>query len=418
MGLLTPFFVYTIFIIKTIFMDIKKIIKQELIKEVNLNPIDPYRGETDPTKVLKNAGKGDAGSAEARSEYLRGKIEKNFSSLGVYNIENYMEEQGIFHEEMIKNYNQPFDFGFMNTKTGDDFDGKATYNEKISKRDKTIVLDFINNDGRKYRMTFDPESLKRPFLGKTAMFKDYKQSYALFGLQINGVFNVIVQKFGVGNPISPTPNSSTTGSTSTQKNTNKPTNQALYDDSVNFFKFLVNNKKFFVQSPKKGKSNMSRNENFYDDLEDLLLLEKFDKNQIPKEEIKILKIEIPYTSTNKDNSTKKGSLSNKKLQLVQGVIKFKDSNDDSIFDKNIKKNIQDLLNTGSFYVRLSQQSNDVLIFSKTNAESGDFFTVKKDNIKSPTDPNQWVGDVEVGNKAMGYSNFKGSQAVITSLKLK
>jgi hypothetical protein len=267
-------------------------------------------------------------------------------------------------------------------------------------------------------MTFDPESLKRPFLGKTAMFKDYKQSYALFGLQINGVFNVIVQKFGVGNPISPTPNSSTTGSTSTQKNTNKPTNQALYDDSVNFFKFLVNNKKFFVQSPKKGKSNMSRNENFYDDLEDLLLLEKFDKNQIPKEEIKILKIEIPYTSTNKDNSTKKGSLSNKKLQLVQGVIKFKDSNDDSIFDKNIKKNIQDLLNTGSFYVRLSQQSNDVLIFSKTNAESGDFFTVKKDNIKSPTDPNQWVGDVEVGNKAMGYSNFKGSQAVITSLKLK
>jgi len=398
-------------------MDIKKIIKQELIKEVNLNPIDPYRGETDPTKVLKNAGKGDAGSAEARSGYLKGKIEKNLSSLGVYNIENYMEEQGIFHEEMIKNYNQPFDFGFMNTKTGDDFDGKAIYNERVSKRDKTIVLDFINNDRRKYRMTFDPESLKRPFLGKIGMFKDYKKSYALFGLQINGVFNVIVQKFGVGNPISPTSNPSTTGGTSTQKNTNKSTNQILYKDLTNFFKFLVNNKKISVQSPQKNKSNMSRNENFYDDLEDLLL-EKFDKNQIPKEEIKILKIEIPYGSPNKDGSTKKGSLSNKKLQLVQGEIKFKDSNDDTIFDKNIKKRIQDLLNTGSLYARLSQQSNEFLIFSETNAESGYFFTVKKDNIKSPTDPKQWVGDVEVGKKAMGYSNFKSSQAVITLLKLK
>lgn len=398
-------------------MDIKKIIKQELIKEINLNPIDPYRGETDPTNVLKNSGKGDAGSAEARSEYLRGKIEKNFSSLGVYNIENYMEEQGIFHEEMIKNFNKPFDFGFMNTKTGDDFDGKATYNEKISKRDKTIVLDFINNDGRKYRMTFDPESLKRPFLGKTAMFKDYKKSYALFGLQINGVFNVIVQKFGVGNPLSTTTNPSTTGGTPTQKSAKNPTKQALYNDLTNFFSTIIKNKKFFVQLPQKGISNMSRNENFYDDIEDLLL-EKFDKNQIPKEEIKILKIDIPYLSTNKSGGTKKGSLSNKKLQLVQGVIKFKDSNDDTIFNKSIKKNIEDSLSAGSFYVRLSQQSNDVLIFSKTNAESGDFFTVKKDNVKSPTDPNQWVGDVEVGNKAMGYSNFKGSQAVINSLKLK
>lgn len=156
------------------------------------NPLNPYNqlsrdSDVDPTKITQNLGGDDAGSAKARSEYLRSKIEKNFSSLGIHSdLQAYMESQGIFTLELIQQYSQPFDFSFVK-ENGEKFSGKAVYNKQLSEKFKTLVLDF-----NEVKLKFTPDSLKRPFLAKKGMWGKYKDKMALMGLQTNGIFDVEV----------------------------------------------------------------------------------------------------------------------------------------------------------------------------------------------------------------------------------
>jgi hypothetical protein len=169
----------------------KNLLKEDLTSG-KYNPINPYStlagSSSDPTEVVKNLGGDDVGSAKARSEYLRDKIEKNFSELGIpsYNLMGYMKSQGIFTLELIQQYNEPFDFSFVK-EDGQKFSGKAIYNKKLSEKFKTLVLDLNNGE---VKLKFTPESLKRPFLAKKNIWGKYKDKLALMGLQTNAFFDV------------------------------------------------------------------------------------------------------------------------------------------------------------------------------------------------------------------------------------
>ena len=115
----------------------------------------------------------------------------------------------------------------------------------------------------------------------------------------------------------------------------------------------------------------------------------------------------------------KPMINDKNFIKCKTELKFEDDENDTIFDKSTKKQIVDGLSTGKFFVRMTQRPKAglVLIFSKTDSESGSFFTIAGKNIKSPKDPSQWKGEVMVGDKAMGNKDFKGTKAFIKNLVL-
>lgn len=183
--------------------NIRNIIKRVLLEDVDVTKL--------PSMVDK---KGGVDAALDRADFLKGEIEKNLSSLGVYNIDGYMEGQGIFSPEMIKNAGE-FNFSFTVEGVGK-MDGIAKYNHKFSKKQSTIVLDFINKDTSKHiykkvpntkgvknmepiRIFFEKNSLNRPFL-KIPKSKNKINVSTLYGIQSDEVF--IVKMTGVNPPIS------------------------------------------------------------------------------------------------------------------------------------------------------------------------------------------------------------------------
>ena len=219
MGLIAPFFFCQIFIKKTK-MWIGNIVIKDFLKEVDLksgkyNPVNPYNAfsePSDPSKIIKNLGGDDAGSAKARSEYLRSKIEDNFSKLGIpsYDLATYMKKQGIFTKILLEKYTKPFDFVFTK-EDGEKLSGKALYNKELSEKFDTIVLDFkresedeedINEEVEVQKTPtiqikfVDKKELQRPFLAKKDFWRKYNESFALEGLQTNSVFTVEILGLG------------------------------------------------------------------------------------------------------------------------------------------------------------------------------------------------------------------------------
>lgn len=605
MGLIAPFFIWLIFIKKTE-MWISNIVIDKIIKEADLksgkyNPLNPYNqlsrdSEVDPTRITKNLGGDDAGSAKARSEYLRGKIEDNFSKLGIpsYDLGSYMKKQGIYTHILLKNYTKPFDFEFTK-KDGQKFSGQALYNIKLSEQFKTIVLDFKpkQEEGEEVepqtqQIKFvDEKELKRPFLAKRDFWRKYEKSFALEGLQINGIFTVEIfgsesteknnteedggkpddgekseekqndevkkgnfykgkdldevngklseikekskfftiiknylddpdfQRMFLGVIISETDSIKLNGKPILvtlkelknfglldEKIKKKGKNRKLIKFKTNLQNFMSDVFSLFAKVSKNGKESetYSAIKKFYIRLYSIALKgqnnvsEQERKNLLKKltltfsvflktisklpemtkgsgggtqkgKEIKVKNVPKATSSTveyyinkisdsilNEENEEKE----NKKIEektnttkikinkigifadLEEGLedgnvlnkieneyvkcvvdLKFDDENDDSIFNKSIKKEIEDGLRRGDFYVRMTQKPKILLIFSKTNKKdnSGAFFTIKGNSIKSKRDPKQWKGPVEIGNKAMGAKDFNGSKATISSFKL-
>jgi len=177
-------FSFVVIFIKETLMDIKKIIKESLLNEADVNPAK--------LPSIKNREAG-ADAALARAQYLQGKVEKNLSSLGVYGIEGYMQEQGIFTVETIQN-EKIFPFSFV-TQDGNKLKGQAKYNFQLSKKFSTMVLDFQSDD-QTIKIMFSRESLKRPFMSKSNIFGSFKgKKSALIGLQEDTVFDVRISGF-------------------------------------------------------------------------------------------------------------------------------------------------------------------------------------------------------------------------------
>jgi hypothetical protein len=609
MGLIAPFFIWLIFIKKTEMwisnIVIDKILKEDLTSG-KYNPLNPYNqlsrdSDVDPTRITKNLGGEDAGSAKARSEYLREKIQDNFSKIGIpsYELGTYMKKQGIYSRTVLSKYTKPFDFEFT-TKDGQKISGQALYNKKLSEQFKTIVLDFKpkQEEGEEVepptqQIKFvDEKELKRPFLGskfgveKIDLLQKYKESFALEGLQINGIFTVEIsgsesteknnteedggkpddgekskekqndevkkgnfykgkdldevngklseikekskfftiiknylddpdfQRMFLGVIISETDSIKLNGKPILvtlkelknyglldEKIKKKGKNRKLIKFKTNLQNFMSDVFSLFAKVSKNGKESETYSviKKFYVRLYSIALKgqnnvsEQERKNLLKKltltfsvflktisklpemtkgsgggtqkgKEIKVKNVPKATSSTveyyinkisnsilneedgggdkkieEKTNTTKikinkigifadleegleDGNVLNKiENEYVKCVVdlKFDDENDDSIFNKSIKKEIEDGLRRGDFYVRMTQKPKILLIFSKTNKKdnSGAFFTIKGNSIKSKRDPKQWKGPVEIGNKAMGAKDFNGSKATISSFKL-
>ncbi len=360
---------------------------KDIIKEVDVtggkyNPLNPYASEpSDPTRVIKNLGGDDAGSAEARSEYLRDKIEQNFSKLGIpaYDLRSYMKIQGIYTEELLKSYTQPFDFSFMK-ENGEKFSGKATYNKELSKQNNTIVLNFNNGS-----IIFSQDSIKRPFLAKKGFWAKYKEKLSLRGLQTNSIFDVKIignisntnqeggdkkgsENYKVGDKVNFKTNDGKLGSgtiskidgdnyviddgkggeitikksnitskidISTKKEDNKQI--GLYNDLAGFFKFIFN-------SNKKLQNKINTVESIIDDISKSLLITEQDEQSTPIEKIKILKIGIlgDLYPKEDDSDTSGGSVDKiptDEYVKCKAELKFKEE-DDGFFNKQLKKQIQ------------------------------------------------------------------------------
>lgn len=197
-----------------------KFLKEDLTAG-RLNPLNPYSSkEVDPTSMVADKS-GGAGASKARLEYLKGSAQKNLSKLGIYNLEGYMDTQGIFMAKTIKEYGEPFKFSFQ-TESGK-YEGKAKYDEVESKEKQTIVLNFIGDDGGKKLIEFTQESLKRPFMGKSSkMFSKWKgDKRALIGLQEDAFFEAIVTDMGGGK-------------SDEEKKVEESTSDYSVDDEVNF----------------------------------------------------------------------------------------------------------------------------------------------------------------------------------------
>lgn len=155
-------------------MDIKKIIKESLLNEADVNPAK--------LPSIKNREAGGT-AALARAQYLQGKVEKNLSSLGVYGIQGYMEEQGIYSIELIQQ-SGPFHFKFK-TEGGKVFDGEAKYDKTYSQLFKSIALVFVSGSV-KLLIIFERNSINRKYLGLN------KKQLVTKGLQKDEVFPVLI----------------------------------------------------------------------------------------------------------------------------------------------------------------------------------------------------------------------------------
>lgn len=171
-------------IYKETLMNLKKIIKEELLNEADVNPLK--------LPSVKNAEAG-SDAALARAQFLQNKVEKNLSSLGVYGLEGYMDEQGIFTVEMVQKA-KTFKFSFK-TENGDVLNGHANYDFALSKKYSTMVLNF-DSDDQNIKIMFSKESLKRPFMSKSNIFGSYKGNRsALIGMQEDTVVDVRISNF-------------------------------------------------------------------------------------------------------------------------------------------------------------------------------------------------------------------------------
>lgn len=154
-------------------MDIRKLIKKVLteadVKVQNL-------------PSMKNR-EGGATAALARAQHLQGKVEKNLSSLGVYGIQGYMEEQGIFSVERIREVGS-FHFSFK-TQNGKSFDGEAKYDKGYSQLFGSIALLFVGG-GLRLLIVFDKGSINRKYLGTD------KKQMVTKGLQEEETFPVLI----------------------------------------------------------------------------------------------------------------------------------------------------------------------------------------------------------------------------------
>lgn len=155
-------------------MDIRKIIKESLLNEADV--------DVRKLPSMKNK-EGGATAGLARAEFLQGEVEKNLSSLGVYGIQGYMEDQGIFSIERIQQ-SGPFHFSFK-TQNGKTFDGEAKYDRTYSQLFKSIVLAFIGGS-TKLLIVFERNSINRKYLGLK------KKQMVTKGLQEEEVFPVLI----------------------------------------------------------------------------------------------------------------------------------------------------------------------------------------------------------------------------------
>lgn len=421
---------------------IKDIIKQTLI-EVSLNPLNPYFGDNDPTKIVSDKS-GGAGAAQARAEFLVKKSDKVLSSLGIYDLEHYMETQGIFSTVRIKTYGKPFGFSFTE-KNGGKYSGKAEYNKSLSEQYKTLVLDFTSVEGEMKSILFSTESLKRPYMDKSNMLGNYKgNKNALLGLQIDGIFDVKMK--GAGNV--PKEDKGLGIKTPEAKNEDKNCGYTVgqemmmldgkHKNGVFIVRKITENGLIIQRKGNKGTAGLHpvkwksceelnkhvkagpKNESIQ--IADDLILEKYDFHNFPEEakgftKIKILKIGIPRLKDNKKGGNKPTTkLSTKNFVKVKATIVFKDPADDSFTNTTLKSKISSGLLNGSYFVRISEKS-DSLIFNTKPDGKGEYFVVMKDNISIKEDPNHWDGDVKVNKLALSNTTFQGSDAIIKNLRI-
>lgn len=164
-------------------MSVKKIIKESLLKEADVNP----------TRLpsIQNREPG-ATAALARAQYLQNKVEKNLSSMGVYGVQGYMEEQGIFSLERIKGVGK-FPFSFK-TKDGNTYSGEVEFNKNYSQLFQTIALTFVGT-GVKLLIVFEKNSINRPFMAKgisDSIFPKSGKKRTIKGLQEDEIFPVLI----------------------------------------------------------------------------------------------------------------------------------------------------------------------------------------------------------------------------------
>jgi hypothetical protein len=147
-----------------------------------------------PSMKYKEPG---AEAGLARAEMLGSEIEKNLASLGVYDIQDFMENKGIFSVERIRDVKE-FPMSFT-IKGGETLKGLAKYDFKSSKKFSTIVLDFDTGD-EVLKIIFEKNSIKRPFMSQSNWYGKYKgDKSALVGIQEGGVF--VVKILGYKPPI-------------------------------------------------------------------------------------------------------------------------------------------------------------------------------------------------------------------------
>lgn len=423
---------------------IKDIIKQTLI-EVSLNPLNPYFGDNDPTKIVSDKS-GGAGAAQARSEFLIKKSNSLLSKLGIYDIENYMETQGIFSTVRIQTYGKPFGFSFTE-KNGGKYSGKAEYNKSLSQQYKTLVLDFTSEEGEMKSILFSTESLKRPYMDKSSMLGNYKgNKNALLGLQIDGIFDVKMKDSGNVPKEEKGLGLKTPEAKNEDKNCGYTVGQEMmmldgkHKNGVFIVKKITENGLIIQRKGNKGTAGLHpvkwksceelnkhvkagpKNESIY--IADDLILEKYDFHNFPEEskgftKIKILKIGIPRLKEEdrgRSKSKSNNKLSTKNFVKVKGLITFNDPADDSFTNKTLKSKISSGLLNGGYFVRISEKS-DSLIFNTKSDGKGDYFVIMKDNISVKEDIRHWDGDVKVNKLALSNTTFQGSDAIIKNLRI-
>ena len=420
---------------------IKDIIKQTLI-EVSLNPLNPYFGDNDPTKIVSDKS-GGAGAAQARAEFLVKKSDSLLSKMGIYDLERYMETQGLFSIIRIKTYGNPFGFSFIE-KNGGKYSGKAEYNKSLSEQYKTLVLDFTSVEGEMKSILFSTESLKRPYMDKSNMLGNYKgNKNALLGLQIDGIFDVKMKDSGNVSNEDKGLGLKTPEAKNEDENCGYTVGQEMmmldgkYKDKVFIVRKITENGLIIQKKGNKGTAGLHpvkwksceelnkhvkagpKNESVQ--IADDLILEKYDFHNFPEEpkgftKIKILKIGIPRLKDNKKGGNTTVKLSTKNFVRVKATIVFNDPADDSFTNKTLKNKISDGLLNGDYFVRISEKS-DSLIFNTKPDGKGDYFVVMKENISVKEDPKHWDGDVKVNKLALSNTTFQGSDAVIKNLRI-
>jgi len=278
MGLITPFFVYTIFIIKTIFMDIKKIIKQEL-KEATLS--DPRsRGTKVKDALMDPYGKfggseaeitGDKGAANiAAGEDALDRVKGRLQKLGVYAIP---ELDGIMTTEQLAIEPFEFDFVLQVPELQEEFNIPkppkfSTLARVIS--DSPFILEVKTEGGdTSFTIQFDEKEVVTNLPGTKKSIRALK---AESGSNKGKFYNVILSSdlLGVMKKGSDDENGKEEKDVDKEKEGKgggKVNKETLFNDLNGFFKFVVNNKKFLATKPNPGKTQ----ENIFNEIEELLL---------------------------------------------------------------------------------------------------------------------------------------------------
>lgn len=420
---------------------IKGIIKQTLM-EVTSNPLNPFFGDNDPTKIVSDKS-GGAGAAQARAEFLTKKSDSILSKMGIYDIESHMETQGIFSTVRIQTYGKPFNFSFKE-KNGKDYSGKASYNKSSSDKYDTLVLDFTSEENDMKSIIFSNESLKRPYMDKSNILGKYKgKKNALMGLQIDGIFDVKLMDLGTEPNKEEGLGIKSPEAKNDDKNCGYTVGQEMimldgkHKNKVFIVKKITKNGLIIQRKGNKGSAGLHpvkwkncdelskhvkagpKNESTY--IADDLILEEYDFHNFPEEtkgfsKIKILKIGIPRLKDRQEDDKQSVKLSTKNFVKVKATLVFKDKGDDSFTNTTLKNKITSGLLNGDYFVRLSEKS-DSLIFNTKSDGKGDYFVIMKDSISVKEDTSNWNGDVKVNKLALNNTTFQGSDAIIKNLRI-